>query len=118
MARITLLCIRYRRNRKPWVLTSSQVRKPMPPTTMRAQTVSVTPRLPEKAVREEKAPVLAPMMSNPALQKADTEWKTAIQIPAAPYRPQNQGSSSSAPRSSVKKAMRNRNPVSFTMPPI
>ena len=42
------------------------------------------PGLPAKVVRELNAPLLSPMISKPALQKAETEWKTLIQIPEAP----------------------------------
>ena len=73
---------------------------------------------PRKKVREEKAPVFPPMTSKPALQKAETEWNTAIHIPAAPKDLQNAGSMTSAPRSSVRNATLKTKPVILTMPPI
>ena len=51
---------------------SLQVKKPMPPVMIRAQTVRFILILEENPVSEEKAPC-SPIRSKPALQKADTE---------------------------------------------
>ena len=48
------------------------------------KTGTTTPASPRNPVREEKAPVLSPITSNPALQNAETEWNTLIQMPRAP----------------------------------
>ena len=82
--RITLLCILYFLMFRACFAMSSQVRNPTPPARISRHTGSDTPALALKCVREENSPVLVPMMSKPALQKAETEWKTAIRIPAGP----------------------------------
>ena len=66
-------------------------------------------------MREEKGAPF-PITSKPALQKAETEWKTAFQIPAAPKSRQKTGSSRSAPRSSAQSVTRTAKPAKLTMP--
>ena len=71
-----------------------------------------------KAVSDENVPVFRPITSKPALQKAETEWKTDIQIPCAPNCRIKAGIMASAPISSTMKVTRNRKNVSLTTPPI
>ena len=63
-----------------------------------------------------KCPSL-PRISNPALQKADIEWKTAIHIPFQPKSWQKTGNSRSAPIPSIRNVPFRMNFVKRTMPP-
>ena len=54
VTRITLLCIRYRLKWSRFLFTSSQVRKPMPPTMMSAMIVRLITGWDAYVVREEK----------------------------------------------------------------
>ena len=57
------------------------------------------------------------MRSNPALHKADTEWKNAIQSPLpTPICGQKRSASSAAPTSSTTRTVLKMNPVRRTMP--
>ena len=58
------------------------------------------------------------MMSKPALQNADTEWKNAIQTPCHPKCIQNTGIINSAPAISIINTRRKIKPISLTTPPI
>ena len=84
MTSTTLLCIRYFLMFLLCVMISFQVRKPIPPSTIRRQTGMITPGFPLYAVREENFPLCAPIRSKPALLNAEMEWKTAIHIPETP----------------------------------
>ena len=112
-----LLCIRYCLKRMPWSFTSFHTRKPMPPTVIKRITVTLTRTLPENPVREENGPRI-PIRSKPALQKAETEWNTAYQMPLPhPNSGMKAGSSSKAPESSITKAAMMMNRVRRTIPP-
>ena len=65
------------------VTMSVHIRKPIPPMTTRLIIVIITTGSSAKVVRDEKGLYL-PIISNPALQKAETELKTEIHIPLAP----------------------------------
>ena len=73
---------------------------------------------PAKAVSEENCPLTVPIRSNPALQKADTEWNTEYQIPfPSPSCGQNRNARRTAPTASIINAPRTMNLVCRTIPP-
>jgi hypothetical protein len=84
---------------------------------IRRETGIMTPRLLLKDVSEVNAPLLVPIMSNPALQNAETEWKMASHIPDEPYSLQKTGIITPAPSNSMKKAVLNTKPIIRTIPP-
>ena len=89
----------------------------MPPTTIRAEIVRLITGSARYAVSETKGVSGVPIKSKPALQKAETEWKTAFHIPETPKSRQKTGSIQSAPMPSISRDVRITNPVSRTMPP-
>ena len=72
----------------------------------------------ENADKEEKAPVLSPMISKPALQKAEMEWNRETKTPFLPNALQNEGITRRVPKNSMMKATLNMKPVILTTPPI
>ena len=69
-----LLCRFNFLNRKRFIVKSSHTRKPKPPKIISAEIISITNGSLLKAVSELNG-VGFPNRSNPALQKAETEWK-------------------------------------------
>lgn len=117
VTRITLLCIRYRLKWSRFLFTSSQVRKPMPPTMMSAMIVRLITGWDAYVVREEKGDRI-PIRSKPALQKAEMEWNMAYQTPLRkPKSRTNTGAMATAPRSSTRNTVFRINSVIRTMPP-
>ena len=70
---ITLLCIRYFLKCHLFVQISSQVKKPMPPTIIKIIITMFIVGSPTYPVRDGYLFSVVPSMSNPALQKAETE---------------------------------------------
>ena len=96
---------------------SSHVRNPIPPITINSIITIFTTALPEKNVREENCS-RTPIRSNPALQNADTEWKSEYHIPrAGPNSDQNTGSIRTAPVSSTAIVIFMAKEVRRTIPP-
>ena len=86
ITRMAFVCILYLLNFRPWSMKSFQVKNPMPPRMISREMVRVTTGLAAKPVREEYSPC-SPIRSNPALQKAETEWNTEKAAPfSGPYR--------------------------------
>ena len=118
IARMRRLCIRYFRMRNLCLLTSSHVRNPIPPTMIRVIMTRLISGCPENEVSDENGSRI-PMRSNPALQKADTEWNTPYHTPLKkPNCPAKTGIIRTAPKSSAAAVPLRIMPVRFRIPPI
>ena len=107
----------YRRQCRPLSRMSSQTRKPMPPRTMSSIIVMLTSASSEYDTSEEKG-AFTPMRSKPALQKAETEWKTEYHSPLpSPNSGMKRMDSSTAPESSKMSVPRPMVPVISMMRP-
>ena len=71
----------------------------------------------ENIVKEENSPEYFPIMSNPALQKADMERKIDIHIPFHPNSLQKNGIITIAPSNSKRKIPFKINFVKLAIPP-
>ena len=91
--------------------------KPIPPTIINSIITILINGSPIYPVRDTNVWSLVPNISNPALQNADIEWNTAIQIPLKPNVLQKSGSKSSAPVASDNNVPSKMNLVSLTIPP-
>ena len=102
----------------PFVLISSHVRNPIPPTTINTTIVTLTSTLELYEVREENFP-LTPIRSKPALQKADIEWNNEYHIPFhGPKSFTNTGERNIDPKASIINDENRINFVSLNTPPI
>ena len=91
------------------------LKKPNPPKTIRKITVKVKLSDLIDKLLEKKTVLFCPIRSKPALQNADTEWKTACHKPLnIPKSRQKTGAIIAAPIASIKKVPLSINNVSLT----
>ena len=115
MIRMILDCRRYARMWKPWVRTSAQVIKPRPPMMMSSMMTVLTTGLNSYVVREP--PPAGPIISKPALQKAEMAWNIAYHQPVTqPYCGAKTVYKSSVPTSSMMATYFRMKSTSWTMP--
>ena len=79
-----LLCGLYFWKDNLYLKTSLHTKNPIPPIIIKHIIVNEIIGLAEYMLRELNSPPFEPIMSNPALQNAETEWKIAIHIPSIP----------------------------------
>jgi len=115
---ITFVCNECFRHLKPLLIISFQTIKPIPPTTIKIIITTLTKTSPANGASDEYGPK-TPIKSNPALQKAEIEWKTEYHIPGQkPKYGQKRIANKIIPPSSNINVPINILLTSFIIPPI